>query len=56
MVHLVSQGKTTEEIAEILDVHERTIGTEREKIATITDTHSVAEMLMWAIRQGVVKP
>jgi len=53
VLQLIAEGKTTKEIASILNVSAKTIETHRQQIMKKTDTDSIAELTKYAIREGI---
>lgn len=53
MVRLISEGRTTREIAEALNLSENTIHTHRQHIMRKLYRHSIAELTKYAIRTGL---
>jgi len=52
-LQLIAEGKTTKEIASILNVSTKTIETYRQHIMKKLDIHSIAELTKYAIREGI---
>ena len=53
---LLAEAKSSKEIAQILDVSLKTIDAHRTNIMSKLDIHSVAELVRYAIREGVIAP
>jgi two-component system, NarL family, response regulator NreC len=53
VLQLLAEGKTTRETATHLHVSIKTIETHRQQIMNKLDTHSVAELIKYAIREGL---
>lgn len=53
VLQLVAEGKTSEQIAALLDVATHTVEAHRRNITKKLDLHSVAELTKYAIRQGM---
>jgi DNA-binding NarL/FixJ family response regulator len=51
---LVAEGRSTKEIAALLSVSPTTIETHRAHILQKLDLHSVAELVLYAVRRGVI--
>ena len=51
---LIAEGKTNKEIAEILGVSPSTIETHRGHIMEKLDVHSAVEMVLYAVRKGII--
>ena len=54
VVQLVSEGKASKEIAAILNVSLATAETHRSNILRKLDLHSIAELVLYAVRNGIV--
>jgi DNA-binding NarL/FixJ family response regulator len=54
ILQLVAEGKSTKEIASILDVSVKTVETHRAQLMERLDIHDVAGLVRYAIRTGVV--
>jgi len=52
---LVAEGKTNKEIAAILSVSPSTVETHRAHIMEKLDVHSAAEIVLYAVRRGVIR-
>jgi LuxR family transcriptional regulator len=52
ILDLIGKGKTTKEIATILNLSTATIGNHRKAICRKLDTHSTAELVCRAARSG----
>lgn len=53
---LICDGLTAKGIAQKLGITFKTAECYKKKIATKTRTHCIAELVRWAIRQGLVTP
>jgi DNA-binding NarL/FixJ family response regulator len=53
VLQLLSEGKTTKQIAFHLDVSVKTVETYRQQIMDKLDIHSIAELTKYAIREGL---
>jgi two-component system response regulator NreC len=53
VLQLLSEGKKTKEIADVLGVSVKTVETFRQKIMEKLDVHSIAELTKLAIREGL---
>ena len=51
---LIAEGKTNKEIAELLGVSPSTIETHRAHIMEKLDVHSAVEMVLYAVRKGII--
>ena len=54
VVQLLAEGKSSKEAASILGLSVKTIDTHRANIMTALGTHSIAELIMWAVRNSIV--
>ena len=54
ILQLFAEGKTAKEIASILDVSVYTVETHRSNIFQKLNLHSVAELILYAVRKGVI--
>lgn len=52
---LVAEGRSNKEIAELLGVSQSTIDTHRGHIMEKLDLHSAAEIVLYAVRRGVIR-
>lgn len=53
VLQLIAEGKTTKEIAHLLNVSVKTIETYRHQIMEKLDIHSIAELTKYAIKEGL---
>jgi DNA-binding NarL/FixJ family response regulator len=53
VLQLIVEGNTTPEIASVLNVSEKTVGTHRQHIMEKLDIHTIAELTKYAIREGL---
>ncbi|MBP6971635.1 MAG: response regulator transcription factor [Syntrophorhabdus sp.] len=53
VLQLIAEGKSTKQIASVLNVSVKTIETHRQQIMDKLNTHSVAELTKYAIREGI---
>ena len=56
VLQLVAEGKTTKEIAQILDVSVKTADSHRGRLMKKLDIHQTAGLVRYAIRRGVILP
>ncbi|MBI4265635.1 MAG: response regulator transcription factor [Acidobacteria bacterium] len=54
VLQLVAEGRTNREIAELLSVSPTTVETHRSHILQKLDLHNTAELVLYAVRRGVV--
>jgi DNA-binding NarL/FixJ family response regulator len=54
IIRLLAEGKTNKEIAAMLGITVRTVETHRSKIMLKLGLHSIADLIHYAIRQGLV--
>jgi DNA-binding NarL/FixJ family response regulator len=56
VLQLVSEGKSTRDIAQILGISERTAESHRARLMRKLDIHETASLVRYAIRRGLVQP
>jgi DNA-binding NarL/FixJ family response regulator len=56
VLQLVAEGKTTKEIAVLLDVSVKTADAHRTRLMQKLDIHDIAGLTRYAIRQGIIQP
>jgi len=56
VLQLLAEGKNTQQIASLLRLSVKTVGTHRRQIMKKLDVHSVAELTKYAIQQGLTSP
>ena len=56
VLQLVSEGRTTKEIASVLEVSAKTIDSHREHIMAKLGIHSIAGLTKYAVREGITPP
>jgi DNA-binding NarL/FixJ family response regulator len=54
VVQLVAEGKTSKEVATILDLSAKTVDTHRSNILLKLKLHSIAELVLYAVRNEIV--
>ena len=52
---LIAEGKTNKEIAALLFISPSTVETHRARIMEKLDVHSAAEIVLYAVRRGVIR-
>jgi DNA-binding NarL/FixJ family response regulator len=55
VIQLVAEGKTTKEIATVLSLSVKTAETHRTNLMRKLDLHSVADLTLYAVRNGIVQ-
>jgi two-component system, NarL family, response regulator NreC len=56
VLQLVAEGKTTKEIAQVLDISVKTADSHRGRLMKKLDIHETAGLVRYAIRRGVILP
>lgn len=56
VLQLVAEGKSTKEVAQILEVEVKTAETHRTNIMKKLDIHDTASLVRYAIRKGLIQP
>jgi DNA-binding NarL/FixJ family response regulator len=56
IVQLLAEGKTSKEIADVLSLAVKTVETHRTNILRKLDCHSIAEVVLYAVRNKIVEP
>jgi two-component system response regulator NreC len=56
VLRMVAEGQTTKEIAQRLDISERTVESHRANLMRKLDLRSVARLTQFAIREGLLEP
>jgi DNA-binding NarL/FixJ family response regulator len=56
ILQLVAEGRSTKEVAALLDLSIKTVETHRSQIMARLDIHDVAGLVRYAIRTGLVNP
>ena len=56
ILQLVAEGRSTKEVAQLLDLSIKTVETHRSQIMARLDIHDVAGLVRFAIRNGLVTP
>ena len=52
---LIAEGKTNKEIAALLFISSSTVETHRARIMEKLDVHSAAEIVLYAVRRGIIR-
>jgi DNA-binding NarL/FixJ family response regulator len=55
VIQLVAEGKTTKEIATALHLSVKTAETHRTNLMRKLDLHSIADLTLYAVRNGIVQ-
>jgi len=55
VIQLVAEGKTTKEVANVLSLSVKTAETHRTNLMRKLDLHSVADLTLYAVRNGIVQ-
>jgi DNA-binding CsgD family transcriptional regulator len=55
-LHLIAEGYSTQEIADLLFISPKTVRGHRSSLTEKLDLHSNAELTRYAIRKGIVHP
>jgi two-component system, NarL family, response regulator NreC len=56
VLQLVAEGRTTKEIAQVLDVSVKTADSHRTRLMKKLDIHETAGLVRYAIRRGIIEP
>jgi DNA-binding NarL/FixJ family response regulator len=56
VLQLVAEGKTTKEVAVVLDISVKTADSHRTRLMKKLDIHETAGLVRYAIRRGIVEP
>lgn len=56
ILQLIAEGRNTKEIADALEISDKTVAAHRLKLMEKLDCHSVADLTRYAVRQGLVEP
>ena len=56
IVQLVAEGKSNKEVADALDISIKTVETHRANIMSKLDLRSIADLVRFAIRNGIIQP
>ena len=55
IVQLLAEGKSTKEVASVLDLSVKTAETHRSNIMRKLNIHSVSELVLYAIRNNIIQ-
>jgi DNA-binding CsgD family transcriptional regulator len=55
VIQLMAEGKSTKEVACLLDVSTKTADTHRRNLMRKLNLHSVSELVLFALRNGVIQ-
>ena len=54
VLQLIAEGHSSKEIAELLSIRPTTVDTHRTHILQKLDVHNTAELVLYAVRRGVI--
>jgi two-component system response regulator NreC len=54
VLQLIAEGRSSKEVAEVLSISPATVETHRTHILQKLDVHNTAELVLYAVRHGVV--
>ena len=54
VLQLIAEGHSSKEIAELLSISPTTVDTHRTHILQKLDVHNTAELVLYAVRRGVI--
>ncbi|MEY4095860.1 MAG: hypothetical protein RLZZ53_3059 [Acidobacteriota bacterium] len=54
ILQLIAEARTSREVAELLDISPATVETHRARILQKLDVHNTAELVLYAVRRGVI--
>lgn len=54
ILHLLAEGKSNKDIASLLNLSQYTVETHRRNIQEKLNLHSLAELILYAVRKGVI--
>ena len=55
VLQLIAEGRTNKEVAQILDVSQKTVETHRARLMEKLEVHGTAELVRYAIRKGLIQ-
>jgi DNA-binding NarL/FixJ family response regulator len=56
VLQLIAQGHSNKEIAQLLELSVNTVSVHRANLMNALDIHRTAELVLYAIRKGLVSP
>ncbi|MGO9274043.1 MAG: response regulator [Terriglobia bacterium] len=56
VLHLIAQGKSNKEIATLLNISVNTVAVHRARVMDTLDIHRTAELVLYAVKKGLVRP
>lgn len=56
IVQLLARGKSNKEISAVLRISVKTVESHRARILLKLNIHSASDLVLYAVRQGIVKP
>jgi len=54
VARLVADGRSNKEVAALLDISPATVETHRARILQKLDVHNIAEVVLYAVRRGII--
>jgi DNA-binding CsgD family transcriptional regulator len=54
ILQLVAEGRSNKEVAALLDISPATVETHRARVLQKLDVHNTAELVLYAVRRGLV--
>jgi two-component system response regulator NreC len=54
VLQLIAEGRSSKEVAEVLSISPATVETHRTHILQKLDVHNTAELVLYAVRRGVI--
>jgi len=56
VLHLIAQGKSNKEIATLLNISVNTVAVHRARVMDTLNIHRTAELVLYAVKKGLVRP
>jgi DNA-binding CsgD family transcriptional regulator len=56
VLQLVAEGRSTKQIADVLQISPRTVEFHRYRVMELLGVHSIAELVKYAIKHRVISP